>query len=607
MLTIHYKNQEIPTGKDFSVRLTWKNPCCFFEEIPGSAGLGIDIPVNDYSRAIFGNPERFEKYRTGAGTRFNDFEIRFGGALLMTGVFNITSADAEIYSGWLQSEAGSLGEEQRDRLISDLNWDPDGERVFQIKEYYDDSADDYQPYPILNGAFWNGKGRETTVTYTYQDEDGEQHKVNDTINYLTLKFRENFGRVVNKTGQSGWIDLLGIKGDGEACVVSPFLYLRKFLRMLFRINGFYIDRNDMVPSGLDLSLEKFLLLYNNFNIMGQQFATEYQEITRFDPDSHQYYEDGAAVITGVSWAVDTFRYADLVPQVALKDILLGLQNYLNYVFLFRPFRKIDVIDRNAILEGSAFDLDRYFLGTWVIGEQKDVTLKFLSDFDGEDRMFGQEYHDYSDRRADFGEPVGIRQALENIASPREGELRLVKDENKIYEYRWKVLSSEDILRRETQLDAMGWDFVSSGPQPYLYGDSDEVEEIKSCFSTLQFQSGIINIPVVLQQGNMKKMKSSFVGFTPRLINSAELLYPGALNWEGAEGLFKCRWEKWSRLWKQRLPVEGSFDLPLNVLIYVINHITQKYRTLHGEFIIDSVETEFGSNMIGTTRITGYKL
>ena len=29
--------------------------------------------------------------------------------------------------------------------------------------------------------------------------------------------------------------------------------------------------------------------------------------------------------------------------------------------------------------------------------------------------------------------------------------------------------------------------------------------------------------------------------------------------------------------------------------------------MHGEFIIEKVETEFGSNMVGTTKIKGYKL
>jgi hypothetical protein len=54
-------------------------------------------------------------------------------------------------------------------------------------------------------------------------------------------------------------------------------------------------------------------------------------------------------------------------------------------------------------------------------------------------------------------------------------------------------------------------------------------------------------------------------------------------------------------------VEGEFYMPLNVLYFVSNNIHRKFRTEHGEFIIESMETEIGLNMIGKTRIKGYKL
>ena len=43
MLTLHYNNQDIPTGRDFSLRMEWMNPVCFMDSIPGNAGLGIEI------------------------------------------------------------------------------------------------------------------------------------------------------------------------------------------------------------------------------------------------------------------------------------------------------------------------------------------------------------------------------------------------------------------------------------------------------------------------------------------------------------------------------------------------------------------------------------
>ncbi len=103
------------------------------------------------------------------------------------------------------------------------------------------------------------------------------------------------------------------------------------------------------------------------------------------------------------------------------------------------------------------------------------------------------------------------------------------------------------------------------------------------------------------------MKNAWVDFSPSLINTGNLFHPQALFWEGENGLFEKRWKRFTRFWATRLPVEGEFDLPLNVLYYVMSNITAKYRTMHGEFIIESVETEFGSNMVGKTKIKGYKV
>lgn len=599
MLTLHYNDREIPTSRDFSLRMEWVNPVCFMDSIPGNAGLGIEIPVNDYSRTIFGNPQRFEKHTIGPDRSFPGFGVRFGGVLLMSGTLNITNATAETYSGWLQSELGVLGEQQRDRFLPDMGW-KEGV-VFENKDYYDAKVDHYYPYPIMNGAFWNGKGREVAVTKAYTDEDGEAHKVGEMTGYLTMVFRRDFQRIVNQVGEGG------VRTTGEACVVSPFLYLRYVIREMLRLNGFYIGRNDMINPLVDLGLERFLVLYHNFNIMQQLIQVELTQYSYYDQDLNAVVEQTVQSVSNMEWVLNPFGYKNLLPRVAMKDFILGLQNYLNYVFVFRSLEKVDIIDRNAVVEGEAFDLDPYFSGQWVIGQRKQVSVKFMAEFDREDRMFGQEYHDLSDRKSDFREAVDSFAELEAMENPQLGELRLVKQENRIYEYRWKVLTSQDIMYRETQLDALGWDFVSSGPQPFVYGESKAVEEITTCFSTLQETREGYGLPVVLQQGNLEKMKNAWVDFSPRLVNTGKLLHPEALFWEGENGLFEKRWKRFARFWTTRLPVEGEFDLPLGVLHYVTGNITAKYRTMHGEFLIESVETEFSSNMVGKTRIKGYKL
>ena len=601
MLTIHYNNETIPTGLDFSIRINWINPACRMDEVSGNVGLGIDIPVNEYSRAIFGNPERFEKYSTTVNRKFNGFQIRYSGVLLIDGAFNITSATEELYSGWLQSEIGVMGEAQRDKFIGDLDWGVDQD--FTNKLVYESGTDDYYALPVKNGGFWNGKGREVKVVREYTDEDGQTHQVGDTINFLTEKFRDApFLKTVNQ--YDGQLHLT----SGEGCVVSPFLFLRYVIKHILKKNHLFIDRNDMIPAGVDLDLTKYLVIYNNVNIMDPEIITGPMDHRWWDHDSQQWIEDEERVITGFDWRLGKFNYSELLPKIAIRDFVLGLQNYLNYVFCFKKLNKLDIIDRNEILKSEAISLDDYFTGQWIMGEQKDVSLKFTSEYDKEDRMYGQEYHDLTDRLNDFGDPVETKEELNELTNSELGELRLVKNENKIYEFKWKVLTFEDALQREDQKDALGWEFVSSGPQPFVYGDADEIEEIKTCFSTLQFNdNGFFPIPVVLQQGNIRKMKQLWTEFTPRLLNTNMLTAAQPLNWEGEYGLFEVRWKKWARFWKKRLPVEGKFALPMNMLAFVNENIYRKYSTRAGEFVIESMETEFSGTMVGLTTIKGYKI
>jgi len=103
------------------------------------------------------------------------------------------------------------------------------------------------------------------------------------------------------------------------------------------------------------------------------------------------------------------------------------------------------------------------------------------------------------------------------------------------------------------------------------------------------------------------MQSAWKDFSLRLLCGNYTDFSTALFWEGPDGLFAKRWKTWAQFWATRHPFEVDFQLPLNVLIYVQENITSKFRTNEGEFIIAEIETEFGLNEIGKTRIKGYKL
>lgn len=592
MLTLHRDSRTIVTDESFSVKLKYVNPACFINEIPGDVGLGLEISVNEYTRTEFGNPHRFEKFTVGQDRKFPNVSIRFSGAVLLTGTLVITSANRETYSGWLQSELGALGTAQRDKFINEMPWKTGV--TFENKTFYNQAVgDEYGWLQISNPAFWEGKGRQLQAGATYRDINGDFKILPETMNELTVQFREFKNYLVNKIK----LDLT-VETDGPGCVVSPYLFLNYAVKEILRMSGFFVDA---AKNELELNMFFVPLLYNNYNILKQEFALEERTASTWNPATNEDENIEIIQVTDTSWSVGTFSYADLVPKISLKDFILSLQNWLNVVFYFRADKTVHVINRNSIITAEPYNLDAYFMGFWDLGERKDVSLKFIQEQDEKDEVYDNVWHDLSDRRRDFKAAVDTLAELKALPGPEFGDLRLVREENTIYEYKWAVFTAENEQRFETQTDICEWIAASIMPQPFFYGDSDEIEEIKTGISTLHVDNVV---PRTQQQGNISSARSRWSDFSFRVLPYA---LTGNLNFEGDDGIFKTRWEKWARFWKNRLPVEGEFMLPLNELYYVINNITQPFRTREGKFIIEEMEIDFQGELMGLTKIKGYKL
>ena len=597
MLAYYLNNVELWIDADATIVLVNRNPACFTKSLQNLAALGVEIPENAHNRAILENPERFEKLRSVNDRKYSGFVIRKDGALLIAG-YLVVKYENGTYSGWVQSTLGALGEAQQEKYINEMAW-PSGQN-FSDQLGYDDATDDYSIKEVYNLNFWEGKGRETDVQVDYYDTEGyaqQKEQINSVVGH---RFYTNYTSVVNR------FDITDIK---PGCVISPFLHLRYVIRQSLKINGFYISRNDMIPTdgSYSTSFIRNLMVYNNFNILDLAISTTPVQQPWW---SYEYYqmvlkEYNSIPQDGFTWQLGLFNYADLLPRKSYKEVLIGIQNLLNYIFLFKTNNDVDIIDRNNILNTIAIDLDKYFRGRWSIGEKKDLRLKFISEIDKDDAKYGEEYEDLSDRWQYFKEPVQHLSDLDTIISPGFGELRLVEELNEIYEYGLYVLAADNEARLEDQIDVLGWKFASSGPQPYFYGDSDEEEEIKTSISTTQrtFQGGHL----VKQKGNISKMRSLWNDFTFRLLPGPAAEHQQSLYWGGENGLFNRRWKRWADFWKSRLEVSAEFQLPLNMIIHIQNNITNKFRTNNGEFIIEEMETEIGMHDIGLTKIKGYKV
>jgi len=602
MLAYYLNNEEFWLDENTSVVIVNRNPACYTDKLVDRAALGIEIPENKRNRALLGNPERFERYVQPGDMKFENFRITWKGAEQMSGTLVIDGYSDGKYTGYAQSKLGALGEAQQEKYMNEMDWPT--AQTFINKASYNDADDDYGVVKIHNRGFWDGKGSEKEKEIAYLDMNDDWKLKTITTNVLGAEMYKNYKWIVND------FDLADLK---EGVVISPFLYLRYVIKEIFRMNGFFIRRNDMLN---DYTFSNYLynqMVYNNFNIIDLNITTTTKQKVTWE------YEEGREITFEIDeidepklWQLGTFNYADLLPRKKFKEFILGIQNFHNYIFFFRNDNYVDIIDRNSILNSTAIDLDKYLVSRWNPGKQRNVRLKFVNEYDKDDGKFGDEFEDLSDRWKDFKEPVSTLTDLKALVNPDFGELRLVLSINKVYEYGWNVVTTEDVNRIEQQFDTLGWKFASNGPQPYLDGDAEEEEEIKSAISTTHFKSlwidGIMpTMPEVIQKGNIAKMRSLWNDYTIRFIPESAVVHRQSMIWEGTTGLYKKRWANWARFWKTRLEISASFQLPLNMHTYIQNNITSKFRTDKGEFIIEEMETEFGMHEIGETKIKGYKV
>lgn len=623
MLTFTINNKPLALDTSTSVRISWNNPACFFDSIPGDAGLGIDIPVNEINRAMLGNPERFEKRNTGSSREIPGFQIRYGGVLLLSGTFIIQNASASSYSGWLRSNVGNLGKEHREKYIYDI---PEFNRdmSFVNKPNYDPATDDYGCPEVYNRDFFKDKGRMKTVeglipNPEYYAGSGLPQSITEEYEteLLSMGFQNHVDWTVNKrnidnTIMLGWDSkLVDDLPSFPLTVVSPMLFLDYVIKSLLRSAYFYVGSNAIADSA-DL---KKLLIYNNFDITHMSFL-----VSDLSAPNGQYWYDGETDqsygwrVGYVSRGYYKFKYRDLLPQVKLKDFILGIQNLLNICFHFLPRGKVNIIDRETIITSAAIDIDKYLVKEWDMGEKKDVTLKFAFKHDDNDIYFKERWEDVDDRRKDEKEPVYTIGELDTIVDPVVGEMRYVISLNIYMQYVWYQKSEiSPFTKKEITTDMLGWQHLSTGFQNGFFNTKQaEEEEIGTFFSSLSYNNRKSK-PEAQQPGNFTSIKYAYGNFSPRL-----LFYLGnntakhetatiSLDWEKEyTGLLTTRWPKWARFWCQRVPVSREADLPLNMLDYIARNITSKFRSREGEFIIETMETEFGLNSIGTTQITGYK-
>jgi len=619
--------------------LTWKSPVCDFSKIPSGYSIEFSIPSNEYTRAIFGNPERFTKYRIENDQKFPGLEVRFSGMLLMSGNLQINgftpdgSGSNGSYSASIIDMVGVLGDKEQERDILEIP-------VFADEIDWDDT-DNFNPdehqfccFPIHNDGFFKDKGMKVTRELP-SPADGSSPGTYD-VEILTFLFVRTFGTVNERsfTGsdfiERNSADIIlnnYTQSTGAVTVVTPFFFLNNIIKLALKDNGFHLLENIFTTN---TSL-KNICIYNNFDATITEFVKEgiwktipWEPTITYTVSGGYIVEDewkrvdvgtGKKILDYLRSYDDKIVPKNHMPKMKVGEMLLSTQNLFNLVFHFLPNSTINVFSREAILTGASIDLDSYFLGKWQIDERKNVALKFVREHDDKDLIFSERYHDLSDRRADIKTPVNTIESLQLIPTPAEGEIRYVYTLNAFYEYRMFTEEELDpVTKGSNHIDVFGWKEISIGLQDgwYEYG-RDEVEEIKSGWSSCAERDNYVQVD---QSGAMNVMKDKNQSFSPRLLirddlsNNAGSTHTAVFSFEyetPVTGIFAKFWKNWNPFWANRLPVTGSFDLPKNVLYHAIHNICKKFRTREGEFLIEEMSCTIYIDHISEVTIKGYKV
>lgn len=646
MLTLTINGNVIPIPENFSMRLTWKSPVCDFEKIPAGYGLGLSLPINEHTRTLFGNPERFTKYRNGNDQKFPGFEVRFSGCLLMSGTLSIIGVSKDAYDANLIDQVGILSEKEQERDILEISKFAE-ELEFDNKAVYDPDTDPYCLFPIANQSFFDGKGVMINRTVSVPDPNRPGKTTNETyeLELMSFLFNKSVQGIINKKETDGSTKLMqstinlrnleqkdNTYETGNVSVVTPMFFLNYVILQTLKFNGYHIIQNKLA----DDSVLKKICIYNNYDITDMNFSQTGEIIgIAYKPDiaGDLIWLDtnGAEITTSIknSISIKIFSYIrwienlkvipkNSLPKIKVAELLLSTQNLFNVCYHFLPNNTINVFSRDDIISGVATDLNDYFLGVWTIGANKNVALKFVREHDNGDLFFSGEYTDLSDRRNDILDPVEDYAQLSLIANAHEGDIRFVSSVNAFYEYKWITNSETDTQTLDSSYyDTFGWEKVSIGLQNgyYLYG-REEVEEIKSSWSsTWGIDNGFGQMATVRQQGNLNAWKSTRQVFSPRLLiqdidgsNGSNETSELSFEYEKKDiGILAKYWKFWNPFWANRLPITGDFDLPVNILWYLIRNICDKCRTREGEFLIEEMSCEIYVDRIGVTEIKGYKV
>jgi hypothetical protein len=605
MLTATLQGSPLWLPLDFSIEIVRQGQIPVKNEISGDYVPEISIPAVPRNKVLLNHPDRIS-LRNNEVREFPGFAIYYNGSVKIYGTLVINEAKDNEYRGYVRGNIGQLSERQKQKSIRDFEYSKI-ERTFVKKSVYYEGADDYCTPEVTNNDFFNNFGRDATIEV--DDTEVETTSFNKW-------FYEQAEFVVNKSGASGVISNNITfnpyeEGPFAINVVSPYLFLFELVEKLLKEESYFIKDNSVYQSE-NYELAK-TVLYNNFDIT----RTEIDNSSPSDnpnQGSRRSRRPYTNIINQLSRGIAPFQYAKLLPDMSLNSLLLSVQNLFNFIFEFDSLNRVSIIDREAVFEQEADDLDKYLIGKLeATGNRKNITLKFSTKKDDTDSaMSDMEEFDLMDRFDDvnyYGHlPYTADSGREMIPYGSPGDIAIL-DSGQIYEY--KVIT-DDSHAEETGISGLAATWVHVGNVNtsgyYNLQPGNDVEKIETDFSALMEDE---ERPFVSQPGSGNDRLNTFKEFNGRV-----LFYLGgsdasmhsdnySLTYIGEKGMINTRWQRTAEWWCHRLPVSCEMNLPEHILKNF--NINKKKRVTEAEFIIEKMVTKYHHTYIEPTQITGYKV
>ncbi|WP_299576701.1 hypothetical protein [uncultured Sunxiuqinia sp.] len=587
----------VDLSADFSITIEKNSRLLQFEEIVDAWAYNISFPRTETNEAAFEHAERFQK--RWEGWQEYPFQFYYNGRLILNGRIKAKYTGGK-YEGYAYGTFGAIAAGYAGKMVKDvLNT---GNLTYTNKAEYQ-PGEPYCLFPVYNFDFYKGRG----LPAEGQDNNGDPVQIETRAKQFALKQIGTQNRFDSNTNL--FIEQFG-ETTNKLAVITPFLFCNWFYVQLMASLDVRVVENALNTD----SLLQRACFYTSYDITEVNLTVKTTiEIDQIDFGDITYNGGSVKLENQYERSVpSSFSPNHLLPdEWTVKDYILGIQNLLNVIFDFSPYKnEVRIRDREALLVAKANDLNDKLAEQPKLEpvDGRKVTIEYAKD--SNDGFWNDYYQDISaEKWSRYLGEVASKSALDAKTGMKVGDFYYVLGENQYREYRMEEIETGP----DTFEEELEWYPLSIYGHAYSLGSGGDEVKIESKFGVVSGwpdKKGRLMLT-----GNSDLFADEVKPFVPRI-----MFYQGLVNsvprgdamgglvdnrWEGDNGLIAKRWGNTLNAIKNGVPGVAYFNFD-EVDVQTLD-LNEKHRIDEGEFIIEKCTTTFFANHVGTTEADIVKL